>query len=514
MIEACDSDADIETLRKMIKMQAGEDIKLTRKQMCEAYDNIHASKLPLPPLVMTSDRTYLLDRASPLKHMDYELLFDSSTKRVDLKRIARKVGLTSQIEQMTKKQLVDAIGKRLRYLKVREPVKIVTKRLVVKKEERNVNNTAVNANANRYNNTAVNTNANRYNNTAVNANANRYNNTAMNTNANRYNNTAVNTNANRYNNTAVNTNANRYNNTAVNRNSGTVNASGNKPGVKLQTDIFGGPPTVLFPKRLSFKPTIVSNTKNKQQQQSIRIPSGNKRNIVSNQPSVVSNQAPTPQRVNLGGVFKKKPGFLNTSQQASLGGVFKKKPGFLNKKEETPQNVPVTGGPKKPGMFNWLSKKKNTNASVTAGAAAAGAAAAGAAAVADGSKKCGMMNRMMGRCKKNAGTANTGVGTNNQAGTANTGVGTNNQPSIFNALTGGGNKKNNANVKQPSIFNTLTGANKPKNTNNDVNYVANKIMNEVNKDVRHQLRNKGDDAILKSVSDDILDQLLKKDIKN
>src|SRR6056300_160582 len=293
MIEACDSDADIETLRKMIKMQAGEDIKLTRKQMCEAYDNIHASKLPLPPLVMTSDRTYLLDRASPLKHMDYELLFDSSTKRVDLKRIARKVGLTSQIEQMTKKQLVDAIGKRLRYLKVREPVKIVTKRLVVKKEERNVNNTAVNANANRYNNTAVNTNTNRYNNTAVNMNANRYNNTA------------------------VNANANRYNNAAVNRNSGTVNASGNKPGVKLQTNIFGGPPTVVFPKRLSFKPSVVSNTKNKQQQQSIRIPSGNKRNIVSNQPSVVSNQAPTPQRVNLGGVFKKKPGFLNTSKQAS-----------------------------------------------------------------------------------------------------------------------------------------------------------------------------------------------------
>src|SRR5210317_336834 len=223
MIEACDSDADIETLRKMIKMQAGEDIKLTRKQMCEAYDNIHASKLPLPPLVMTSDRTYLLDRASPLKHMDYELLFDSSTKRVDLKRIARKVGLTSQIEQMTKKQLVDAIGKRLRYLKVREPVKIVTKRLLVKKEERNVNNTAVNANANRYNNTAVNANANRYNNTAVNANANRYNNTAVNTNANRYNNTAVNANTNRYNNTAVNANANRYNNTAVNTNANRYN---------------------------------------------------------------------------------------------------------------------------------------------------------------------------------------------------------------------------------------------------------------------------------------------------
>jgi len=166
MIEVCDSDADIETLRKMIKMQAGEDLKLTRKQMCDAYDNIHASKLPLPPLVMTSDRTYLLDRASPLKHMEYELLFDSSTKRVDLKRIARKVGLTSQIEQMTKKQLTDAIGKRLRYLKVHEPVKLVTKRLVVKKES-NMNNTAVNNTA--VNNTAVNNTA--VNNTAVNSNA-------------------------------------------------------------------------------------------------------------------------------------------------------------------------------------------------------------------------------------------------------------------------------------------------------------------------------------------------------
>ena len=537
MIEACDSDADIETLRKMIKMQAGEDIKLTRKQMCEAYDNIHASKLPLPPLVMTSDRTYLLDRASPLKHMDYELLFDSSTKRVDLKRIARKVGLTSQIEQMTKKQLVDAIGKRLMYLKIHEPVKIVTKRLVVKKEERNVNNTAVN-------NTAVNSNANRYNNTAVNtnANANRYNNTAVNTNVNRYNNTAVNTNA----------NANRYNNTAVNKNSGTVNVSGNKPGVKLQTNIFGGPPTVVFPKRLSFKPSIVASKTNSGTQASsnqVFIPTKNKKNpaflTVSTSTSTGTNAGPPPQQPSLGGVFKKKPGFLNTSQQANLGGVFKKKPGFLNKKEETTQNAPAVAGPnapKKPGMFNWLSKKKNANAGVAAGAAAGAAAAAGVA-----SKKCGMMNRMMGRCKTNAATTNAGTNApimaTTNAGTnapimANVGIGGNTM-SVGDGMDGGpgtippwrggdgrlggGTGNNNqaatANTEvgtnnQPSIFNTLTGANKPKNTNNDVNYVANKIMNEVNKDVRHQLRNKGDDAILKSVSDDILDQLLKKDIKN
>ena len=33
MTEACDPDADIETLRKAIKMQTGEDLKLTRKQI-------------------------------------------------------------------------------------------------------------------------------------------------------------------------------------------------------------------------------------------------------------------------------------------------------------------------------------------------------------------------------------------------------------------------------------------------------------------------------------------------
>ena len=168
MTEACDPDADIETLRKAIKMQTGEELKLTRKEMCDAYNNISGGKLPLPPLVMTADRTYLVDRASPLKHLDYELLFDSTTKRNDLKRIARKVGLTSQIEQKTKKQLVDAISKRLRYMKIREPIKIVSKRLITKDVSNTGNNAAVNNTAVR-NNTAV-------NNTAANNNRRNFNN--------------------------------------------------------------------------------------------------------------------------------------------------------------------------------------------------------------------------------------------------------------------------------------------------------------------------------------------------
>src|SRR6056300_925500 len=187
-MDACDPDADIENLRKLIKLNTGVNIKLTKDQICQAYQDIQDGKLPLPPLIMNSSRTYLVDKKSPLKPNDYEQLFDATTKRVDLKRIARKVELKN-VEQMTKSQVVDAIGKRLRYMKIHEPVKFARKTRVVS-VNRNVN-TAVNNTA--VNN--VNTNLNR-----VNTNVNRVN-TNVNTNVNR-----VNTNVNR-----VNTNVNRVN---------------------------------------------------------------------------------------------------------------------------------------------------------------------------------------------------------------------------------------------------------------------------------------------------------------
>ena len=203
-MNACDPDADIENLRKLIKINAGVDIKLTKKEICEAYQDIQDGKLPLPPMVMNSTRTYLVDKKSPLKPNDYEQLFDTSTKRADLKRIARKVNLKN-VDQMTKTQIVDAIGKRLRYMKVHEPVKFARRTRVVSVNSNvntAVNNTAVNNTAvNNVNNVnRVNTNVNR-----VNTNVNR-----VNTNVNR-----VNTNANRvntnFNMNRVNTNVNRVN---------------------------------------------------------------------------------------------------------------------------------------------------------------------------------------------------------------------------------------------------------------------------------------------------------------
>ena len=151
-MDVCDPNADIANLRQLIKTNIGVDVKLTKDEICQAYEDIQGGKLPLPPLVMNSSRTYLVDKKSPLKPNDYELLFDSTTKRADLKRIARKVDLKN-VDQMTKTQIVTAIGKRLRYMKVHEPVKFARKsRVTVNKY------TAVNASTNTAVNNVNNTN--------------------------------------------------------------------------------------------------------------------------------------------------------------------------------------------------------------------------------------------------------------------------------------------------------------------------------------------------------------------
>ena len=131
-MDTCDPNAEIADLRKLIKMNTGHSIKLTREQICQVYDDIQGGKLPLPPLVLDSKMSYLIDKKSPLTPKDFDVLFDSSSKRTDLKRIARKVGLV-KTEQMTKNQIFDAIGKRLRYMNVHEPIKISRKRLLSSK---------------------------------------------------------------------------------------------------------------------------------------------------------------------------------------------------------------------------------------------------------------------------------------------------------------------------------------------------------------------------------------------
>ena len=161
MIEVCDPNADLDVLKKLIKMNTGQDIKLTKEQTCQVYDDIRAGRMPFPPLIMSTDKTYLIDKKSPLKVRDYDILFASSSTRNDIKRVARKIGL-NQIEQMTKGQMIDSIGKRLRYMNVYEPIKIGRK-TVRRSTTKEFNNTAV---INR--NTAVNNRNNLMNNTIIN----------------------------------------------------------------------------------------------------------------------------------------------------------------------------------------------------------------------------------------------------------------------------------------------------------------------------------------------------------
>jgi hypothetical protein len=295
MMDACDPNADIENLRQLIKINTGVDVKLTKKEICQAYEDIQGGKLPLPPLVMNASRTYLVDKKSPLKPNDYELLFDSSTKRADLKRIARKVDLRN-VEQMTKSQIVDAIGKRLRYMKVHEPVKFARRTRVA------VNNyTAVNEN-----NTAVNT----VNNTTQtnNLNTNRVNN-GLNTNrvnTNRVNTNQVNTN--RVNTNQVNTNrvnTNRVNTNRVNTNR--VNT--NRVNIDSPRASFGARPNgqrgMNFSRANVFrrgeKPAFLGGTR-----RAVREPVRNNRRPTNmNQRPVTMNNTPKKPSF-LGGLFGKK----------------------------------------------------------------------------------------------------------------------------------------------------------------------------------------------------------------
>jgi hypothetical protein len=293
-MDACDPNADIENLRQLIKINTGVDVKLTKKEICQAYEDIQGGKLPLPPLVMNASRTYLVDKKSPLKPNDYELLFDSSTKRADLKRIARKVDL-KKVEQMTKSQIVDAIGKRLRYMKVHEPVKFArrTRVAVNKYTAVNENNTAVNTVNN------INLNTNRVNtNRANNLNTNRVNtNRANNLNTNRVNNL----NTNRVNTNRVNNlNTNRVNTNRVNidspRASNGARPNGQRGMNFSRANVF----------RKGEKPAFLGGVR-----RAVREPARNNRPTNMNQRPVTMNNTPK-KRGFLGGIFgtKKNQNFI------------------------------------------------------------------------------------------------------------------------------------------------------------------------------------------------------------
>ena len=119
-MDVCDPDAKMKNIRKLIKLHTGRSVKLSRDKTCDIIRDTKSGNLPLPPLVLTRDKKYLLDDKSPLKQKDYELLFRSDTKSSVMKRLAKKVGLV-EVDK-TKVELKRAIGRRLASMNVREPI--------------------------------------------------------------------------------------------------------------------------------------------------------------------------------------------------------------------------------------------------------------------------------------------------------------------------------------------------------------------------------------------------------
>ena len=124
-MDACDPGIDFKNLKSLIKQNTGHDLKLSRKQICNVYSTTQDGKLPLPPLILSSDRTFLLDRKSPLSRIDFDKLFNSTTKVSSIRRIAKKVGVSRHADtKLTKQELIGIIGRRLHSMNILEPVKL------------------------------------------------------------------------------------------------------------------------------------------------------------------------------------------------------------------------------------------------------------------------------------------------------------------------------------------------------------------------------------------------------
>ena len=72
-MNVCDPDADLTTLQKFVTNKTGVDLKLTRPQLCKAYTDIKNEQWVLPPMMLSKDRTWLVDKKSPLNAVEYQL---------------------------------------------------------------------------------------------------------------------------------------------------------------------------------------------------------------------------------------------------------------------------------------------------------------------------------------------------------------------------------------------------------------------------------------------------------
>ena len=167
-MDVCDPDAKTKNIRKLIKLHTGKTIKISRDRICDIMKDVDRGNLPLPPLVLTRDKRYLLDPKSPLTRKDFENLFKSNVTLKVVKRLAKKVGLIETDKTIS--DLKRVIGRKLASMNVREPILLPGSRVYskIKSEEfenemtpiRNDENREENRNQNREENQNRNRNRN------------------------------------------------------------------------------------------------------------------------------------------------------------------------------------------------------------------------------------------------------------------------------------------------------------------------------------------------------------------
>jgi hypothetical protein len=122
-MNACDPNADLGQLRNFVKQNTGITVALNKSQLCKVYRDVQDEKWVLPPMVLNSDRTWLLDRKSPLNAKEYERLLDSKSTKSQITSLAKKVG-ASIAEKATKAEVIDSIYSKLKSLDILEPIQI------------------------------------------------------------------------------------------------------------------------------------------------------------------------------------------------------------------------------------------------------------------------------------------------------------------------------------------------------------------------------------------------------
>jgi len=81
---------------------------LPKNKIESVYRSITEERLPMPPLVLSEDKTLLIDRKSPLSGRDYKVLFDASSTKRQLFGLARKMHLLG-FKELKKNELVEQI---------------------------------------------------------------------------------------------------------------------------------------------------------------------------------------------------------------------------------------------------------------------------------------------------------------------------------------------------------------------------------------------------------------------